>query len=467
VCSFSDRKKRYRSPYFDTALTSMKRGRFATVCDRKDGMITREALYELVWSMPMTKVAERFSVSGSYMARVCSVLGVPRPERGYWAKLEVGKAPPRPALLEALPGDQQFWSQDGDTLAPQFRAFAATSAPVQRSRRLVNGIHGLVQGAKQHYRKGYKIKEGQLLRPYKRQLVDVTASAAGLEKALAFANDLFNALESAGHRVRFACTGEMSHRPHIDEHEMIPKLKNQEDPFSRDLWRPSSPTVVYVRTIPFGLAVIEMTEAVLMRYVDGSYIRESEYMPLKTARRYAEQTWTAFENIPCGRLRLVVYSPHREVSWSMSFQETVKRPLTWDIAKIVKSIEGSTEVVLQEIQEAEHRAELRKQQWEAQQERWSREEDQRQTAKSISDSREQLNQIIQAWTKTVSIEQFLRGVEERASKLSEIEREAVQERLRLAREFIGEHDPLEFVLSWKTPGERYVPLAGRKTGENL
>ena len=43
--------------------------------------------------------------------------------------------------------------------------------------------------------------EGQHLRPYKRLMVDVTASKAGLEKALAFANDLFNALESVGHRV--------------------------------------------------------------------------------------------------------------------------------------------------------------------------------------------------------------------------------------------------------------------------
>ena len=80
-----------------------------------------------------------------------------------------------------------------------------TSAPAQkRTRRTVTGIHVLVQGAKQLYERGYKVEEGQLLRPYKRQLVDVTASAAGLDKALAFANDLFKALESAGHRVRFA-----------------------------------------------------------------------------------------------------------------------------------------------------------------------------------------------------------------------------------------------------------------------
>ena len=54
-------------------------------------VITREEFYGLVWSKPMTKVAQQFKVSGSYMARVRSFLQVPRPERGYWAKLAVGK----------------------------------------------------------------------------------------------------------------------------------------------------------------------------------------------------------------------------------------------------------------------------------------------------------------------------------------------------------------------------------------
>jgi hypothetical protein len=56
-------------------------------------LVSRQELYEMVWSMPMIKVAEQFKVSGSYMARVCSALRVPRPERGHWAKLAVGKAP--------------------------------------------------------------------------------------------------------------------------------------------------------------------------------------------------------------------------------------------------------------------------------------------------------------------------------------------------------------------------------------
>jgi hypothetical protein len=366
-------------------------------------------------------------------------------------------------LPEALPGDQLFWSQEGDPPAPRVCAVTVTSAPAQpRTRRLVTGIHGLIQGAKQHYERGYKVEEGQLLRPYKRQLVDVTASATGLDKALAFANDLFNAMESNGHRVCFAPSNEPFHRPHIDEHEKIRKPKRQEYSYNGStLWRPSGPTVVYVGTIPFGLAVIEMTEEVLMRYVNGKYLRESEYKQPKTSRGYADHTWTTTKNIPCDRLRLVVYSPQRDVSWSLPFQETMDRTLTQDIAKIVKSIEDSIEVMRKEIIEAERRAETQRREWEEQHAQWERERDQHQIADSIRASREQLAQVIQFWAKVMSIEQFLKGVEERAIALPEVQRGPLLERLQLAREFIGTQDLLEFFNSWKTPEERYIPLAKR------
>jgi hypothetical protein len=398
------------------------------------------------------------------MARVCSVLNIPRAQRGYWAKLEAGKVSPRPALQEALPGDQLFWSQEGDLPASRVRAVTATSALAQpRARRAVTRIHGLIQGVKQHYERGYKVEEGQLLRPYKRQLVDVTASATGLDKALAFANDLLNALESNGHRVRFASSTELSHRPHIDEHEQILKPKRQEYSYSDSkLWRPSTSTVVYVGTISFGLAVIEMTEAVSMRYVNGKYIREPEYRPTKTSRGYADHTWTTTKNISSGRPRLVVYSPQRDVSWSLSFQETMERTLTQDIGKIVKLVEDSVEVMRKEIIEAEQRAEVRRREWEDQHARWERERDQQQIAHSIKESREQLAQVIQSWATIMNIEQFLKGVEERAIALPEAQREQLLDRLQLAREFIGTQYSLEFFSSWKTPSERYMPLAKRK-----
>jgi hypothetical protein len=421
-------------------------------------MVSREELYELVWSMPMTRAAEKFSVSGSYLARICSILRVPRPERGYWAKLNAGKAPTRPALSEALPGDQLFWSQEGDPPAPRGRAITAAPAPTQpRPRRVVSGIHGLIRGAKQHYERGYKAEEGQLLRPYKRKLVHVIASAEGLDKALAFANDLFNALESAGHSV---CLAQLD-RPHIDEHEVTLKPKRDEYVYS-NLWRPSGSTVAYVGTIPFGLAVVEMTETVLMRYVNGKYIRESEYKSPKAFRGYADHTWTTTKEIACGRLRLVVYCPQRDVSWSLTLQETKERTLTRDIAKIVESIENSTEAVRKEMIEAEERAEVRRREWEEQHARWVHEDDQRRIAESIKESREQLTKVIQSWTSAMSIEQFFKGVEERTIALQETQRPQLLERLQLAREFIGTLNPLEFFSSWKTPDERYLPLAKRK-----
>jgi hypothetical protein len=72
---------------------------------KEEGPVSREQLYAEVWAEPMTKVALKYKVSSSFMARVCTWLNVPRPERGYWAKLAVGKMSKQPPLPEAEPGD--------------------------------------------------------------------------------------------------------------------------------------------------------------------------------------------------------------------------------------------------------------------------------------------------------------------------------------------------------------------------
>lgn len=157
------------------------------------------------------------------------------------------------------------------------------------------------------------------LKPYKKLLVDITASRSGLDKALDFAKELFNALESAGHRVVIAPSDAQFHRERIDEKEVPPKKEPRYDPYGYDRrWSPFRPTVVYVDSIAFGLAVIEMTESVEMRYVNGKYIRESEYVPPKT-RRYVDHTWTTTRDLPSGRMQLVVYSPYTTTCATTAF----------------------------------------------------------------------------------------------------------------------------------------------------
>jgi hypothetical protein len=307
------------------------------------------------------------------------------------------------------------------------------------------------------------VDEGQHLRPYKRLLVDVTASSAVLDKALGFANDLFNALESAGYRVLISSPAERFTRPRIDEHEQLPKVQRNEHWYNYNhLWRPQRPTVVYVESVAFGLAVIEMSESVVLRHVNGEYIRESDYKPPKTSARYVDHSWTTTKDIPGGRLRLVVYAPYPGVSWSISFQESKDRMFTADIPKIVKSIANSIDVVLAKVKEEERETELRRQEWAAQQEKWRQEEDRRRVAESIKESREQLAKTIEDWARVVSLEQFFSGVQSRAQDLPEEQRQEVLERLALAREFVGTQDPLEFFRSWKTPAEKYLPLSMQK-----
>lgn len=62
---------------------------------------TRQELYDLVWSIPMTKLAERYGISGNGLAKACRTAAIPVPERGYWAKLRAGKKTTRRALPAA------------------------------------------------------------------------------------------------------------------------------------------------------------------------------------------------------------------------------------------------------------------------------------------------------------------------------------------------------------------------------
>jgi len=58
--------------------------------------LTRQQLYELVWSEPVSKIAPRYNISGVGFAKLCRREDVPLPPRGYWAKLKFGKKVRKP-----------------------------------------------------------------------------------------------------------------------------------------------------------------------------------------------------------------------------------------------------------------------------------------------------------------------------------------------------------------------------------
>ncbi len=400
----------------------------------------------------MLKVAARYDVSSSYMGRICTLLNVPRPQRGYWAKLAVGKAPQKPALPDARPGDELVWSRERDQTKI---TRPLPRPPISRRRKRTTPAesfpdqHPLIKGAKALFEAGRLSHDSCYLKPYKKLLIDLTVSKTGLDKALTFADQLFLSLESNGHRVVIAPHGEHLHRAEVDEREE--QSKNQR---YSNLWSPARCTVVYIGTVAIGLTIIEMSEEAEVRYVNGEYVRESEYVAPKRRRYALDHTWTTKRDFPTGRLCLQAYSPYWHAKWVHHWRETKDRDLASRISAIVKELEQAVVDVARLVEEGERQAELERQRWEARQAQWRREEAERQAAKALKDSKEELLHIIDRWAESKRLEQFFADAERRVADLDTDERLRMLDRLKSARELIGSVDALERFRSWKSPEER-------------
>jgi hypothetical protein len=90
--------------------------------DEKPITLSREDLYELTWSKPMSELAKDFGISDVALAKRCERLGIPVPGRGYWARVDSGQNPYRPKL----PKREPRWRDDTAlTVAPSVGAYGS------------------------------------------------------------------------------------------------------------------------------------------------------------------------------------------------------------------------------------------------------------------------------------------------------------------------------------------------------
>ena len=66
--------------------------------------LTRQELYELVWSMSMTKVGTQLEISDVAVRKICIKYDIPLPPQGYWA-FERRRRQVRPVRPKALSGN--------------------------------------------------------------------------------------------------------------------------------------------------------------------------------------------------------------------------------------------------------------------------------------------------------------------------------------------------------------------------
>ncbi len=89
--------------------------------------LSREDLYEKVWTMPGSKLSDEFGISDVAIAKRCRKLNVPRPPRGYWAKIEAGKRVKREPLP---PTHEEVFVQEASKPVGESLKLPAESVPL-------------------------------------------------------------------------------------------------------------------------------------------------------------------------------------------------------------------------------------------------------------------------------------------------------------------------------------------------
>lgn len=436
--------------------------------------VTRQELYELAWQEPMLRVAERFGVSSSYLARVFTELRIPRPAPGYWTQLEVGKAPPRPDLPTARPGDLTEWSPGtsvGSTVGSITKAVraekveegsksnsiavnaqdssAASKPKIKRANPTAPARrHELLIGIKPHFLKTRKV-ENDILRPYKRLLVDVMSSEAKLDGALDAAQALFDACDKKGFHVGFAAAGEQMRRAELDLLE-TPTKRN----YYRTLWAPERPTLVHVGGLAIGLTLFEMTEEVEMVYVHGNYLPVRDLSEQQLRRYSGIHYWRTHKEHASGRLCLQAYSPYWRVTWSKRWQEVKPGTFRSMVQQIVGELEAIAPDLARQLEEARIKAEEEHRQWQEERRRQQAEAERQRQEKNKQESRRDLLAAIASWDEGRRVSDYFASIEAELAQLPPEEALQVRERLSLAKDLVGHLDPMAQLKGWKAPNER-------------
>lgn len=76
--------------------------------------LTRQELYDLVWSTPAWKLVPELGMSGRGLAKLCAREGIPVPNRGWCAKQEFGWNPTKKKLPARKEGLSESFTFDPD-----------------------------------------------------------------------------------------------------------------------------------------------------------------------------------------------------------------------------------------------------------------------------------------------------------------------------------------------------------------
>jgi hypothetical protein len=172
--------------------------------------LTREQLYEKVWKTPAARLKKDFGISDVAIAKMCKRLNIPKPPRGYWAKLKYGHQIPRPPL----PPPEGDAPSQVTIRRPIWRATQTTikSKPVKRPLLMppeaftlpkdFRSVHPIIKNTREAFnaRKKERYSTGTYSRIYSNapDILDIRVGVESVDRALKIMEALIRGLETKG-----------------------------------------------------------------------------------------------------------------------------------------------------------------------------------------------------------------------------------------------------------------------------
>lgn len=174
--------------------------------ETKEIIFKREELYKKVWEKPISRLAKEYGISDVGLAKICRKLKIPRPPRGYWAKLEYGKKVHRQALYNLKPDEPTEYK-----LSNQLKIEYSVSVDLKNPEGILNkkeitvpqrlsNPHRFVREAKALLEKQRPDDYG-MLSVYRKPCLNIRVSLPILGRALRILDALVKGFEAEGIKV--------------------------------------------------------------------------------------------------------------------------------------------------------------------------------------------------------------------------------------------------------------------------
>jgi hypothetical protein len=152
-----------------------------------DRQLTREELYERVWTTGSISLAKEFGLTYPQFVRLCKRLNIPRPAQAYWAQVRLGRPAEKTPLPPAAPGMSETvtFARSAQTSS----AVAVKTGSKSRAKALaaneMRSVHPLVRSSWEHF-KGVQFTDtrGRLQPPHQGECLRIVVTRSQVRRAL-------------------------------------------------------------------------------------------------------------------------------------------------------------------------------------------------------------------------------------------------------------------------------------------